>query len=80
MEKRRVGLNIDLSEEERKWIRMAAGVRDISIREYVLNAIRIQLSIDLPTPVQTQMALSAKEEPVLAELWDNEKDAAYDEL
>jgi len=80
MEKRGVRLSIDLSEEERKWIRMAAAVRDISIREYALNAIRIQLAIDLPTPMQAQMVLSAKEEPVLAELWDNEKDAAYDEL
>jgi len=80
MAKRRVRLNIDLSEEERKWIRMAAAVQDISIREYVLNAVRIQLAIDLPAPAQAQMALSANEEPVLAELWDNEKDAAYDEL
>ena len=78
MEKRKARLSIDLSEEEHKWIRMAAAVRDISIREYVLNAIRAQLANDLTA--STQMALSAKEDPVLAELWDNEKDAAYDEL
>ena len=78
MERRKARLSIDLSEEEREWIRMAATVRNISLREYVLNAIRIQLNNDLPH--STEMALSAKEEPVLAELWDNEKDAAYDEL
>lgn len=78
MEKRRTRLSIDLSEEERQWIRMAAAVRDISIKEYVLSAIRAQLANDLPTSEKT--VLSAKEDPVLAELWDNERDAAYDEL
>jgi uncharacterized protein (DUF1778 family) len=78
MEKRKARLSIDLSEEEREWIRMAATVRNISLREYVLNAIRIQLTNDLPN--STEVALSVKDDPVLAELWDNEKDAAYDEL
>ena len=78
MEKRKARLSIDLSEEEREWIRMAATVRNISLREYVLNAIRVQLANDLHA--FTQKALSAKEDPVLAELWDNEKDAVYDEL
>jgi uncharacterized protein (DUF1778 family) len=78
MAKRKTRLNIDLSEEERKWISMAAAVRNISMGEYVLNAIRVQLANDLHA--FTPKALNAKEDPVLAELWDNEKDAVYDEL
>ncbi|MBI4334191.1 MAG: helix-turn-helix domain-containing protein [Chloroflexi bacterium] len=30
--------------------------------------------------LQGVLALTAKSDPVLAEIWDNEKDAAYDEL
>lgn len=66
MEKRSSKLSLDLLEEERKWIHIAAAMRDISIKEYVLNAIRVQLAND--PPASAQMALSAKEEPMLAEL------------
>jgi len=30
--------------------------------------------------VETLFKLSAKADPVLAEVWDNEKDAAYDRI
>jgi len=32
------------------------------------------------TNVETLLRLSAKADPVLAEVWDNEKDAAYDRI
>jgi len=32
------------------------------------------------TNVETLLKLSAKADPVLAEVWDNDKDAAYDRV
>jgi len=88
MKERSVRLSIDISSEERQLIRMASALRHISIREYVVNAIKAQLSKDLSVSspevsrfaIDSRYALNAKEEPVLAELWDNDEDAAYDRL
>lgn len=77
----RTRLSIDISVEERRRIRMAAAMRDISIREYVLGAIEHWLSQDMEAREREGLlSLTAEADPVLAELWSNEKDAAYDRL
>lgn len=79
--KKRARLTIDVSTEERRQIRLAAAMQDLSIREYVLQAVKEQLEQDLEAREREGLlALSAKSDPVLAKLWDNEKDAAYDRL
>lgn len=79
--KRRARLSIDVSPEERRRIRLAAAMHDSSIREYVLEAIQERLARDLETKDREGfLALTAETDPVLAELWDNKKDAAYDQL
>jgi uncharacterized protein (DUF1778 family) len=79
--KKRARLSIDVSPEERRRIRLAAAMHDSSIREYVLEAIQERLTRDLETKDREGLlTLTAKVDPVLAELWNNEKDAAYDRL
>lgn len=81
IDKKRARLTIDVSTEERRQIRLAAAMQDLSIREYVLQAVKEQLEQDLAAREREGLlTLSAKGDPVLAKLWDNEKDAAYDRL
>jgi hypothetical protein len=59
---------------------MAAAKRDLTIREYVLEAIEERLREDLGEEDEGVLTLTAKADPVLAELWDNPKDSEYDRL
>ena len=78
---RRARLSIDVPRETRRRIQMAAARRNQSIRQYVLGAVDAKLKGDLRdlTP-DDLLVLSERTDPVLTELWDNPKDAAYDEL
>ena len=78
----RTRLSIDVPREVRRRIHIAAASRDQSIRDYVCQAVEARLKQDLidePTAGDL-LALSAWADPVLADLWDNPKDAAYDDL
>jgi len=81
-QQKRARLSIDLSLAARRRIRMAAAKRDLSIRQYVLEAVQERVKEDLGEEVAREnlLALTARADPVLAELWDNPKDAAYDRL
>lgn len=68
----------DRDQEVDRRLRLAAARRDVTVRRYVLGAIEERLRADLDDPVGA--VLSAKTDPVLAELWDNPSDAAYDRL
>jgi hypothetical protein len=46
----------------------------------VLEAIEDRLREDLGDDAEGMLALTAKADPVLAEVWDNRRDAAYDRL
>jgi hypothetical protein len=45
-----------------------------------LDAVRDRLREDLEDDGEELVSLNAKANPVLASLWDNDKDAAYDRL
>jgi uncharacterized protein (DUF1778 family) len=77
---KRPRISVDVVPDVRRRLRLAAARRDMSIREYVLDAIEERLRDDLGDEGQELLALTAKTDPVLAELWDNRKDAAYDRL
>lgn len=61
---------------------MAAARRDQSIREYVWEAIEARLLLDgIDDHAAGHMvALTEESDPVLARVWDNPADAAYDDL
>jgi len=57
---------------------MAALQRDLTVSQYVLEVLEERLRVDVPEGAEATLALTAKSDPVLAEVWDNELDAAYD--
>jgi hypothetical protein len=65
---------------QRRRLRLAAARRDVTVRQYVLDAIEERLREDLGIEGEPALALTRKTDPVLADLWDNAKDAAYDRL
>ena len=77
---RRARLSIDVSREARRRIRIAAAKRDQSVRDYVWEAVEARLNQDLADELSAAdlVALNERADPVLADLWSNSKDAAYD--
>jgi uncharacterized protein (DUF1778 family) len=71
-------ISIDVAPEIRRRLRLAAAKRDLSVRQYVLEAIEERLEADLGEDGRT--TLTAATDPVLADLWDNPRDAQYDRL
>lgn len=79
---RRTRLTVDVPPELKQHLRLASTLREVSMREYVLEALEERLAEDLPSLAERNslLVLTAQADPVLAELWDNDKDAAYDRL
>ncbi|HEX7410486.1 MAG TPA: hypothetical protein VF515_22955 [Candidatus Binatia bacterium] len=77
---KRPRVSVDVVPEVRRRLRLAAARRDVTVRQYVLEAIEERLREDLGGDGEELLALNAKADPLLAELWDNRKDAAYDRL
>ena len=77
---KRPRISVDVLPEVRRRLRVAAAKRDLTIRQYVLEAIEERLREDLGADGEGLLALTGKADPVLAELWDNRRDAEYDRL
>jgi uncharacterized protein (DUF1778 family) len=77
---KRPRISVDVLPEVRRRLRLAAAKRDLTVRQYVLEAIEERLREDLGDGGEEVLALTAKADPVLAELWDNRRDAEYDRL
>ena len=76
---KRPRISLDVQPELRRRLRLAAAKRDLTIQRYALEAIEERLREDLGDD-QDEVVLTTKTDPVLAELWDNPRDAAYDRL
>ncbi|MBM3273986.1 MAG: toxin-antitoxin system HicB family antitoxin [Candidatus Sericytochromatia bacterium] len=70
----RIRVAIDVPRDLRRKIRLAAAQREMSLNEYVREALAKQVAEDLVE------ALQAVEDPVLSDLWDNQHDDVYDTL
>ena len=77
---KRPRISVDVLPEVRRRLRLAAAKRDVTVREYVLEAIEERLREDLGEEDEGVLTLTAKADPVLMELWDNPKDSEYDRL
>jgi len=77
---KRPRISVDVLPAVRRRLRLAAARRDVTVRQYVLEAIEERLREDLGDDSEGMLALTAKADPVLAELWDNPRDAEYDRL
>jgi hypothetical protein len=73
-------ISIDVDSGLRKWLRLAAARRDLTIRQHVLRTLEERLREDLGADSEGILALAADADPVLARLWGNSKDAQYDQL
>jgi hypothetical protein len=71
---------MDVQPELRRRIRLAAARRDLTVQQYLKAVIEAQLDEDLSDGADSLTGLRASVDPVLAELWDNAKDAEYDRL
>ena len=76
---KRPRISLDVAPELRRRLRLAAAKRDLTVQQYVLDAVEERLQEDLGDEDRAT-ALTAASDPVLARLWDNDKDAAYDSL
>jgi len=74
MAAKKARLTIDLEPDVHARLKIVAAHKRTTMREYTVQAIQRQLSEE---PAEY---LTAQEAPVLAELWDNPDDAAYDDL
>lgn len=75
---RRVSISIRPGVAKR--VSLAAAKREITIDEYLLGALEERLHEDLASGRERTIGMTAKTDPVLAELWDNPNDARYDRL
>ena len=76
---KRPRISIDVQPEVRRRLRLAAAQRDLTIRQYVLEALEQRLRTDLGDGDGTAVP-TAPADPMLARLWDSRRDAAYDRL
>lgn len=79
---KRPRISIDVDPETRRRIRVAAAQKNLLVSQYVLKAVKERLWQDLGEQenLESLLTLKAKSDPLLADLWDNKKDAAYDRL
>ena len=73
-------LSIDVLPEERKQIKVYAALCGKTIREYVIESVRERLRRESEDRELSALALHLDQDPVLKNLWDNEKDSAYDKI
>jgi uncharacterized protein (DUF1778 family) len=71
-------LSIDLDPEEHQKIKVFATLYSTSIKEYVLTSIRERLNRD--SEERQLLSMTSQITPALQEVWDNNKDDAYNEL
>ena len=73
-------LSIDVLPEEHKRIKVYAALHGETIREYVVESVRERLRQEAEERELSALTMNLNQDPVLRELWDNEKDAAYDKI
>jgi len=73
-------LSIDIFPDMHRKIKVYAALHGQTIREYVLESIQEHLKEENEEKELMFLAKHLDQDPVLKDLWDNRKDAAYDKL
>ncbi len=71
-------LSIEVKPEMHRLIKINAALHNQSIRDYVLRAITKYIQQEMESKTMSMMVREIS--PSLKELWNNSKDAAYDNL
>ena len=72
---KRSRLTLDMDADLHLKVKVTAAQRRTSMRDFCLAAIQEHLA-----RIEKAQHLTAWEAPLLAELWDNEEDAVYDDI
>ena len=73
-------LSIDVLPEEHRQIKVYAALHGETIREYVIESVRERLRQEAEKRELSALTIHLNQDPILKRLWNNKKDAAYDEL
>ena len=73
-------LSIDIFPGVHRKIKAYAAIHGQTIREYVLESIQERLKREKEDKELLVLTRHLDQDPILKELWDNSKDAAYDRL
>lgn len=76
---RRPRISVDVRPDVRRRLRIAATKQELSVGQYVIKAVEERLLLDLGADHEGVLSLNEAADPVLAELWDNPRDAKYDQ-
>jgi len=71
-------LTIDIAPEEHRKIKAYAALHGKTLKEFILESIKTQMERDAEEADLHSM--TTKPTSALKEVWDNEKDSAYDEM
>ena len=71
-------LTIDLPSHEHRKIKALAAFRGETLKKFVLDSIRARVAAEAEE--HDFLQIMTKPTKILQELWDNERDAAYDDL
>jgi uncharacterized protein (DUF1778 family) len=77
-ETKRKRLSIDVLPEDQRMIKAYAALNGQSIREYVLETIQARLRKEREK--NDILTMTTQINSLLREVWDNDKDAVYDEV
>ena len=70
-------LSIDVPAEIHVQIKVVAALHGKTIRDYILESVRERLREDLEE--KQLLAMTSRASAALQQLWDNDKDASYDQ-
>jgi hypothetical protein len=73
-------LSIDVFPEEHRRIKSFAALHGETIREYVLECVRERLRKEAEKKDLSVLTMRLDQDPLFKNVWNNEKDAAYDKL
>jgi len=73
-------LSIDVLPEEHRRIKAYAALHGETIRKYVVESVRKRLRQEVEERELSALTMNLNRDPILKELWDNEKDAAYNKI
>ena len=75
---KRERLTIDLLPEEHRKIKAYAAYRGKTLREFVVESVKAKIALDAEE--DDLIMITTKPTTLLLELWDNERDSAYDKV
>lgn len=73
-------LSIDVLPEEHRQIKAYAALHGKTLREYILESVRERIREEAERKGLSNLTTNLSRDPVLKELWNNDKDSAYDKI